>query len=426
MSLLTKVENTISKHCLLNKEDHVIVGFSGGVDSVVLCDVLLKLGFDVTLVHCNYKLRGEESNGDEQFALRFSKERKIDIVNESFDTAMISKENNESIQIVARKIRYDLFNQVASKYENVKIATGHHKNDDIETVIFNLTNANFFSGASGIPLKRDLIIRPLLFCSKAEIISYADDNNLLYRNDSSNESTKYKRNKIRHKVVPVLEEVNEGLYNTFDLYKEQASMVLNFVLTQFEKWKIGFQKNNYLSYDEVDIDDNTLMIFLWMKENSFSYSDYQDFLKLCQTKMSGKKIQSQTNKKIWFEASGVNFNPITERLSFPKIIKEEFMVNKFSKALCIDNDVLYIDADKVKGDLKLQSWEEGDWFIPIGMKGKKKISDFFIDEKLTIETKINTLLLQDDVNIIWIVGHRIDDRYKVTDKTKKIWKVTLM
>lgn len=426
MSLLTKVENTIQKHFLLNKGDQVVVGFSGGVDSVVLCDVLLKLGLDVSLVHCNYKLRAEESDGDEQFALSFAKDRGIDIINKSFDTALISKENNESIQIAARKIRYELFNQVASNYENVKIATGHHKNDDIETVLFNLTNANFFSGASGIPLKRDLIIRPLLFCSKGEIFKYAEENNLPYRNDSSNEQLKYKRNKIRHKVVPVLEELNEGLYQTFDLYKLQANMVLNFALSQFETWKSEFVKNKYLRYDEIDSVENTLMIFLWMKENNFSYSDYQDFLVLCRSKKSGKKIKSQTNKEIWFESKGVNFDPITEQLSYPKIIKEDFLVNQFSKTLCINNDVLYIDADKVKGDLKLKNWTEGDWFIPIGMKGKKKISDFFIDEKLTIETKINTLLLHDDLNIIWVVGHRIDDRYKITAKTKNIWKVTLI
>ncbi|MCX7954458.1 MAG: tRNA lysidine(34) synthetase TilS [Bacteroidales bacterium] len=442
MGLEKKIQDIIKKNKLFNHNNKLLIGISGGVDSIVLSYVLKKLNYDIILAHCNFKLRGEESDEDENFVLQFAKNLNIKIHCKAFNTYLYSKEKKISIQEAARELRYNYFNYLLIKYKYDYILTAHNYNDNIETFFINLFRSTGIEGLKGIPLKSDKIIRPLIFINRSEILEYANENNLKWREDSSNYTDKYLRNAIRNRLIPVVNCIEKKFLKNF-------SYSLNNIIQNIElyNWlKKEFLKNKIILNDdtlEINIENfefiphSYILIYEVLKNYNFSIKQIKDFFSLPHQK--GKKIKSAThvayyeNKKIIVTKKNDNINKEeyyikkeSQQINKPiklilKVIKndETFVLKK-------DKNFAYLDYSKLKFPLTIRKWEKGDRFIPLGMKNFKKLSDFFTDIKLNNAQKENIWLLCSGNDIVWVIGHRIDDRYKVADSTENILCIELL
>ena len=289
----------------------ILVAFSGGVDSVVLSYLLHQQGFKIGLAHCNFGLRGEESLGDAIFCKQWSEKLKVEYFQSNFETLKIAQQQKKSIQIIARELRYDFFEQICNQHQFDYIATAHHLNDDMETSLFNWSNANVLSGSIGIPYQRNKIIRPLLHVSKDEIYTFASINSLAFREDSSNLSTKYSRNKIRHKVIPVLKEINPSLEKTFSQFKNMNILLHNYVNKKYKEWLDNFDRKIFIPFGEVE--QNELFIWKWMSENDFTWQNFQQLIDVCLHKTSSKRFLSKTGKEVWTSNKGIHLYSIEQK-----------------------------------------------------------------------------------------------------------------
>ena len=423
----------------------VLVAVSGGPDSVVLLDALHREGFSVVVAHCNFCLRGEASNEDAEFVKTLAAKYKVPYCQVDFDTKKVAEDRKVSIEMAARDLRYEWFEQMADEHNCDLIAVAHNANDVVETFFLNLTRGSGLQGLSGMVELRGKIVRPLLNVSRRQIMDYIAEYELQYRIDATNLETIYTRNKIRHNVIPQLEEINPSfLYTMADnmrFISSAQSIVEAYAAEAYkrvvsvEEERIIFDLKELKEYQGIDT-----LLFIWLSKYGFS-SDVVMQLYRSLDDISGKQFYSATHRIVvgrgvlectmhnaqctmhnvqctihnsQFTIGKTQFTieePI--KLEIKEIDRANFEVIKSANVACLD-------ADKLQYPLILRRWQQGDWFIPFGMKGRKKLSDFFVDKKMSLIDKEQLWLLTSGEDIVWVVGHRVDARYAVTDKTKKV------
>jgi len=431
--------NYINGNRLFNKADTILVGVSGGIDSVVLLDLLDKAGFSVAIAHCNFRLRDEESDGDERLVNDLAKKYDVPIFKTSFDTADYAQENKISIEMAARELRYQWFETIRATHHFDCIAVAHHWDDQLETFFLNLARGTGLSGLTGMRPINGKIVRPLLFASRKEIEQYRHENFLDFREDSSNQNTEYQRNKIRHALLPVMETLNpafrEGLIRTMS-YLEDVSKIYDRAVHQ--AWeRVALRKGNdfLISIAELKLlDPLPAYLFELLKPFGFNSIVVGDILSALDG-ISGKQFNSQTHRLVRDRESLILAPLISENrkpfyleedmkeLFYPVHLKISPSEKKDTFTIIDSRFVACIDRDCVRFPLLIRRWQQGDYFKPLGMSGFKKISDFFIDSKLSIPEKENVWILANGEQIVWIIGQRLDDRYKITSDTKRILKI---
>ena len=416
----------------------VLVAVSGGPDSVVLLDALHREGFFVVIAHCNFHLRGEDSNLDADFVKGLANKYQAPYCQIDFDTEREAKERGVSIEMVARDLRYEWFERMAEEWQCERIAVAHNADDVVETFFLNLTRGSGLQGLSGMAELRGKIVRPLLNVSRKQIMDYIAEYELQYRIDATNLETIYTRNKIRHNVIPQLEEINPSFLDTMAdnmrFIASAQSIVENYAAEAYksvvtiENERIVFDLKKLEEYQGVDT-----LLFIWLSKYGFS-SDVVMQLYRSLDDISGKQFYSATHRIVigrgvlectmrnaQFTMHNAQFTIGKTQFTIDEPIKLEIKeIDRANFEVIKSANVACLDADKLQYPLILRRWQQGDWFIPFGMKGRKKLSDFFVDKKFTMNDKEQLWLLTSGDDIVWVVGHRVDARYAVTDKTKNV------
>ena len=432
--MIHKVKQFIKDNHLFTPEDKLLVAISGGMDSVCLAHVLKNLGYSMVLVHCNFQLRGEESIADEKFVRHLAIDLDCEVQVKRFEI------DTKSVQLQARNLRYDWFSQL-QKEKDAFLLTAHHKSDVLETFLINLGRGTGLEGLHGILPKNDRnIIRPFLSITRTEIEEYCKGNNIEYREDSSNSSNAYVRNKLRHTVIPALKEVfpdiEERLWDTTSRVKESEDLLKANVDLHWEDCISMEDGNTRINIEKVSTQENPI-VFLYeaIKSNGFSKSMLTD---LWEAKLSGAKVQSASHmlykdrevlilSKIELKANDsyeIAVKNATMETTFGKI-KIEVDAN-LPDLKSITKQECYLDIEKLHFPLTLRRWEHGDRFKPLGMKGFKKISDFLIDKKIPLASKDSIWVLCSQEEIVWVLNHRLDDRFKVTQETEEVLKLEVV
>lgn len=438
--MLHKFKEHINNNFPFLKDKKLLIAISGGVDSVVLTHLFNSIKFaEISLAHCNFKLREIESDLDENFIKNLAKETKNQIFTISFETAVFAKENKISTQIAARELRYNWFQELVEKHHFDYVLTAHHADDNLETFLINLTRGSGLEGFTGIPKKNGNIVRTLLPFSRDEILKYATKNNIIWREDASNASTKYVRNKIRHQVVPVLKVINPSLLETFtktlENLKESQQIIedrIQDVSSTIIKKETVFIKFNI---DKINQLSNP-KAYLYQLLKEYNFTEWNDIYNLLSAQ-SGKQVFSKTHRLL----KDREFL-ILSRRDFSTALEKTFEIHRNQSAITnpihlvledvdeksIENkETIYIDKDLLKYPLLVRKWKNGDYLYPTGMQGKKKLSKYFKDEKFSLLEKENTwLLCTVDNEIIWVINHRQDRRFSSTSATKNYLKITTL
>lgn len=451
MNLLQRYQEFIKKENLFSPKDKLLLAVSGGVDSFVLCELCKQAGFDFTIVHCNFQLRGEESERDEEFVRKFGEKYKVEVKVKKFDTEKFAEENKMSIQEAARVLRYEWFDELIRSQESgarsqksqlrTHLLTAHHTNDNAETVLMNFCRGTGLHGLTGIPVSYGNIKRPLLCFTKDEMVQFAKENKLDFVEDSSNLSTKYTRNLFRHEIIraisKVYPQVNENLNDNINRFKE-IEKLYKLAVNDIKK-KLVKEKGSewHIPVKQLMGYNNRALIYEIIADFGFNEKQIDEVIKLAESD-SGKYIDSPTfNYRIirhrhWFIISPVNAVEseiiiIEEGISNLEFgigqIKLEFVSNS-QFPIPNSSNIACLDAKEINFPLILRKWKTGDYFYPLGMKKKKKLSRFFIDQKLSKTEKEKTWVIEMDKKIIWVVGKRIDERFKVTEKTTSVLMIS--
>ena len=433
------IRRQIQQCASLQGAKRLLVAVSGGPDSVVLLDALHREGFSVVVAHCNFHLRGEASDGDAEFVKQLSEKYQVPYYQVDFDTEREARERGVSIEMAARDLRYEWFERVADEADCELIAVAHNADDVVETFFLNLTRGAGLQGLSGMAELRGRVVRPLLQVSRKQIMEYVAENELDYRIDATNLETVYTRNKIRHNVVPQLTEINPSFLDTMannmrfiasaqGIVEAYAAEAYKRVVTE-EGERIRFDLKALRECEGVDT-----LLFMWLSRYGFG-SDVVMQLYRSLDDIAGKQFYSQTHRLVigkesleldvrseelgvrseeWEIENGESRVENGElKIEISEVDIEGFEVVKSGNVACLD-------ADKLQYPLVLRHWKKGDWFVPFGMKGRKKLSDFFADKKMNIIDKERVWLMVSGDDIVWVVGHRVDARYAVTDKTKRV------
>ncbi len=435
---------TFKKHIETNlkflTESRLVIAISGGVDSVVLAHLCSKMNFNFALAHCNFNLRGEESNADEDFVLELADQLDVEVFIQNFDTQAYADKNKRSIQMAARELRYDWFNELAEQLQFDYILTAHHADDNLETFLINFTRGTGLNGLTGIPIINENIVRPLLPFSRALIETYAIENNISWREDSSNSSRKYLRNKLRHEVVPILKEINPQLLDSFqstignlndtaDIVEESLNAVAKRAITTIDDNGISYKVSEFKK-----VSNPKAYVFEMFKD--FGFTQWNDIVDLLDAQ-SGKQVLSNSYRLIkhrehliltehkYNEINCVILNAVEVQSGPIETPIGQLTFETVDTVSKTSTDIIYLDSNKIVFPLELRIWKEGDYFHPQGMKGKKKISKYLKDEKLSLVEKENTWLLRSNNEVVWVVGRRGDSRFSIDPKTDSILKIEL-
>lgn len=434
--MLQKLQNHLQINFPFLKEKKLLLAVSGGIDSMVLVYLFKQLQFDFAVTHCNFKLRDNESNGDEDFVKLICDSLSISLFVQKFDTKQFAADYKLSIQLAARKLRYDWFYELLEKENYDYIVTAHHLDDSLETFLINFSRGTGLDGLTGIPNQNDRIIRPLLSFSRNEIENFAKENAIQWREDSSNASDKYLRNKLRHDVIPVLKELNPNLLTSFektiDNLKQSQSLVEDATKLVY---KLVVEESDMLLKinlkELLKLPNYTAYLYQWLKQ--FEFTAWDDIYALANAQ-SGKQVFSEN----YVLLKDRDYLILSVRVDEQK--DEVFYVEKNQKdvkiplnmSICNVSDIsnanpncIFVDEDKLQFPLIIRKWEEGDYLYPFGMQGKKKLSKYFKDEKLSLIDKSSQWILCSDNLIVWVIGKRQDERFKVETNTTNIVQITL-
>jgi tRNA(Ile)-lysidine synthase len=438
--LLQRFKNNILSKNLFSLQSKLLIAVSGGKDSMALADLIEKLGYNYAVAHCNFCLRDKESDRDENFVQDYFKIKQKNIYTKRFNTLNYSEEKNISIQMSARELRYNWFQELLEANEFDYIITAHHLNDAIETFFINTLRGTGLNGLKGIPEKQGKIVRPLLAFNSEEIAKFITENNIPFVEDSSNREAYYLRNKLRHNVIPILKEINPQLENTFKkqlfVFNQTAAYIEEKLEEDFLKIALIHKDKTRIKCSDIsNFKISELVIHYILKKFDFP-SELTGQLKLMiENPLSGKIINGKNysclidRDYLVFKKLSVDNTPEqliidknTTELNHPIVLKfiphDGSFINKETNCACID-------ADKIQFPLVLRKWEKGDYYCPIGINGKKKISDFFTNNKYSSFDKEEQWLLTSNNEIVWIVGKRIDRRFMVDEYTKKTLQVIL-
>nr|WP_221279850.1 tRNA lysidine(34) synthetase TilS [Algibacter amylolyticus] len=437
MSVHNTLQTHINKNLSFLNEGKILIAISGGIDSVVLTHLCHQLKLDITLAHCNFNLRGAESEADEASVANLANKLNLEVFVERFDTQTFATDAKLSIQMAARELRYNWFNDLANQLKFDYILTAHHADDNLETFLINFTRGTGLEGLTGIPEVNGKFVRPLLPFSSQDIENYAAKNNISWRDDSSNKSVKYLRNKLRHQVIPVLKEINPSLLqsfqNTLNNLKETNHIVEDSVDTFLNK-AIENIEGNEVRFKIAEFKKlNNPKPYLYEALKEFGFTQWDDIVSLLDGE-TGKQVFSNTYRLIKNRAHlllskiDVEHHKSISVLKNEKQIETPFGILFFDEADAIfgkRTNVIYVDKSKLQFPLTIKKYEEGDVFYPLGMTGKKKVSKYFKDEKLSLLDKENTWLLYSGKDIVWVINRRADNRFRVTESTKQIMKIEL-
>jgi tRNA(Ile)-lysidine synthase len=439
--MLQRFDNFISKNSLFNKEEPVLLAISGGADSVCLFYLLLNAGYHFSVAHCNFQLRGKESEADEAFVVALARAHQIEIFTERFDTSNESEKRKKGIQEVARELRYNWFKELLTKRQFSRILTAHHQTDNLETMLINILRGTGIKGLHGIPLNENNIVRPLLFANREEILSYLQQNQHAYREDSSNASDNYLRNQIRHNILPALKQIQPEVETRF---YETAQKVKGFELLSNELisnlWKsICIEMDGNLKIDLVlldNLENQPLFLFHNLQAFGFTMLQIEDLLNSNQI---GKKVIANQyeliKERLHLQLQRVEFTGKTISVQIEAINQTVKIMGQIAEIHIYNNnfqpnytlkDTLFINADKLTFPLTLRMWEDGDKIRPLGMNGYKKVSDILTDKKVE-NSKRNTyiVLQQYEKELIALFPLVVSEDYKINASTQSILSITL-
>ncbi|WP_372652810.1 tRNA lysidine(34) synthetase TilS [Draconibacterium sp.] len=432
--------NNINQKQLIKSGQKILLAISGGIDSMVLLHLFERSEFEYGIAHCNFRLRGDESDGDEAFVREQVVQHGTAAHFETFDTIEYASLKGISIEMAARELRYGFFERIRKEYEYDCMVTAHHQDDLIETFFLNLSRKTGIKGLTGIKEKKGKLIRPLLFASREDIEKYAAENSISYREDSSNNEVVFQRNFLRHKILPLFSELNpafkknflasvDNLKVAYDVYKDAVGNEIKAVLTKDKEQSV-------ISIPALQnaLHSKTVLLEI-LSGYGFNASVVDSVFQSLETH-SGKQFFSKTHRLVkdrdvlfiqqltsdedrvyYIEEDDMElFAPFN--ISIERLDAKDFTIIK-------DGNIACVDLEKVQFPLLMRKWQQGDYFQPLGMTGFKKVSDFFIDRKMPLHEKENTWLLCSGKNIVWIMGQRLDNRFKVTPSTKKVLKIVM-
>lgn len=438
--MIYTVRSFIEKKRLLANRDTVIVGLSGGADSVALLALLVKLDYSCVAAHCNFHLRGDESDRDALFAKSIAERYAVPFIQKDFDTVAYAKDNHLSIEMAARELRYTWFEQIREERGAAAIAVAHHRDDNVETLLLNLIRGSGIRGMSGMKPKNGAVIRPLLELSREEILNWLNEQELSYVEDITNLSDEYTRNFIRLRLLPLMEEVNAAAKVTIARTATHLSEVETIYQSVIEKAR------EQLIDEESRISIAGLYAFPAPATILYELLKPYGFNRVVSAevfgsldKESGKTFYSPSYRMVKdrdclllgrIENEGrieetYTFTPGEEKNDLPIELNSDIIVLNERFQLIKDKRYAYFDLDKLTFPLTLRRWKPGDWFVPFGMSGKKKLSDYFADNKYSLPEKEKVWLLCTETAIIWIVGERADNRFRVEETTKNVLRIKI-
>lgn len=448
MDLLQHFRQFIREENLFQQNSKLLIAVSGGMDSVVLCELCRQAGFSFTIAHCNFQLRDEESTRDEQFVRRLGDKYNVEVMVKSFDTKKYAADNKLSIQVAARELRYHWFYDLLNKQENTTwassegpgfILTAHHADDNIETMLMNFFKGTGIAGLRAILPKQAKLIRPLLFARKAWIHQFASEHKLEFVEDSSNMSDKYTRNYFRNQLLPAIQkvfpQVDDNLANNLGRFREIEQLYLQAI--ESHKKKLLEPKGNEVHIAVLKLKKSfplETIIYEIIKEYGFTSHQTKDVVDLIDGE-TGKYIQSGLFRIIknrnWLiispnkteESQTIIINEEERKVAFRKGTLDFKEMDFASWQLSASPGIAQLDLAEIRYPLILRKRKQGDYFYPLGLNKKKKLNRFLSDKKLSLTDKENTWVLEMNKKIIWVVGQRIDDRFKITGKTSKILQV---
>lgn len=436
MEPLQAVEQFLKEHQVDGNQ--LLLACSGGVDSMVLLHLFQELGFKPALAHCNFLLRAKDSDEDEEFLRQYSQAHHLQFFTKKFDTSAFAEKRGISTQMAARELRYDFFEQLLVQHKLKHLAIAHHADDSVETILLNLGRGTGLSGLAGILHQAGKIIRPLHRCFRSEIVSYAYKNNLKWREDASNQKVDYQRNYIRHRVVPRYREAFPSFENSI-----QKSLAYLDEDRELFKHLVADQLDQLLKFEN----DTELLDIAKLTKSKHVKALLRHWL-MPKSRFDLEAIYHSLSAESGAYFKAGNYELVRDRTHL--ILKptgspepSEFLINETDSAidqpismqmekLAVENFSLdpaktaaALDFDQLQFPLKLRRWKNGDRFYPFGMKGAKKLSDYFVDRKYSLFDKQEAWLLCSGDDIVWIVNERIDNRYCITDKTKTVYFVRL-
>ncbi|MFP4047553.1 MAG: tRNA lysidine(34) synthetase TilS [Bacteroidales bacterium] len=428
-----------SQHQLYAEQDKILLGVSGGVDSMVMLDLFLKAEVKVGIAHVNFQLRGNEADDEQDFVRKYAMNKDIAFHTVAFDTHDYANEKGVSVQVAARQLRYNWFEEIRRKHGYSCVAVAHNKNDEVESLLINLTRGTGIRGITGIKPKQNSVIRPVLFAERKEIMEYASLHNVPFKEDSSNLSVKYSRNRIRHNIIPEFENINPRFIHTVTENIERFQSVCNI----YDQW-ISEVKNDIVTWENetvyIDIEalknyeEKNTILFEILREFAFTKEVTKEIFKSVDSD-SGKCFYSQSHKLIkdrqylivaplqQVEQRRYYIEKGTEQVTFPVTMTLREVEKNGDYIIPKDRNIASLDYDKLVFPLIIRKWEKGDYFKPLGLNHYKKLSDFFIDRKYSLVDKERVWLLTSGEKIVWVIGDRIDDNFKVTPYTRKVLQV---
>ena len=440
--MLTAFKTYIQENSLCTTGEKILVAVSGGVDSVVLLDLFVKAGYHIAIAHCNFKLRGNESDSDELFVKKLAEQYNTGLFVKTCPAGDFANEQSISIQEAARELRYDFFEKLIKTKRFDKVAVAHHADDDLETFFINLMRGSGLQGLKGMPVQRDNIIRPLMFATRKQIEDYANKHGISWRNDSSNDSDKYLRNNIRHHLLPELRKINPDFKTLFQSlsHLKQDALVLETLINN-EKRKRFKEKEDQIIIPFENLEQKlppALWLYYLLKDFGFPQSETGKIANAVKKNTTGKHFFSETHellidrneiiirKRKTIHQEIFHIDDSTTSLTQPfKAAISVLSGNDINPAQLKNSKAAYLDFDKLTFPLTLRKGQEGDRFHPYGMKGSKLLSDYFTDLKLSLFEKENSWLLLSGDEIVWVVGKRIAGQVKISSKTKIVWCIKL-
>jgi tRNA(Ile)-lysidine synthase len=433
--MIEEFNRFIFENNLIKQGDKILLAVSGGIDSMVMAHLFLRRNHKDGIAHCNFSLRGKESDKDEELVRQFAADNNIPFYTIRFETKTYSKINRLSVQMAARELRYNWFEEIRKQNGFDSIAVAHNLNDNIETLLINLIRGTGLAGMAGIKPLNNNIIRPLLFASRQDIQTYCDKNKIVFREDRSNADTKYTRNKIRHLVLPVLKEINPSVEVTLNETAERFSGFNEIVSEYISQLRetIAEEKEHIISYNISLLKThlhNKAVLYELFKPYGVTNSKLIDLIKVIDGRTGGQIITDthriiKNRKEIivsdeaYMQETSYTIADTEAFCIYPGISSARNVKISDTYEIPSDPQIACIDLQKISFPVLIRKWKPGDYFYPLGMKQKKKLSDYFIDNKYSRFDKETIFILESDGKIVWLIGDRIDDRFKITGSTKK-------